>query len=158
MIVFVLSLLLIIWAIEIYRRTLIDWRNLVVPTVIGAFLGIVISWRKLANFHYPIWAMLMIGIVTGSSFPYFIFLYTNERFAETSETKEVFNIEKTGRMPSRKGGCGRPYVVINFYGLNKDILFNCSDIERMNDYRKVRIIYSSGLLGYNIIRRKALEL
>jgi hypothetical protein len=158
MIVFVVALLLLVWAIEIYRSTFIDWRNLVVPTAIGAFLGIVLSWRQLANFHYPVWAILMIGIVTGSSLPYFTILYVNERFSETNETEEVFNIEKTGRLPSGRSGCGRPYAVIHFYGLNKDVLFNCDDVVRMNDYSKVRITYSNGLLGYKIIRRKVLEL
>lgn len=154
--IFVAAMLLIVWAIEIYRTTFIDWRVLGVPIIIGSFFGIVLSWRKLANFGYPVWAMLMIGIGTGSSIPYFIFLYSNQSFAETTQTTEVFDIERTGMFASGRRGCGKPYAVINFYGLTKDIVFACSDIDRINDYSKVRITYSKGLWGYNIVRRKSL--
>lgn len=157
LIVFVATMLLLIWAIEIYRITFIDWRVLAIPAIIGGFFGILLSWRKLAAFGYPVWSIFMIGIGIGSSIPYFIFLYGNQKFAETIQTTEVFDIERMGRFASGRGSCGQPYTTINFYGLTKDIVFTCNDIDKINNYSKVRITCSKGFFGYDIIRRKSLE-
>ena len=117
LVVFITGMLLLIWSIRIYRATIINWKVLVAPTIVGGIAGVILSWRKFIRFSYPIWATLMIGFVTGSSIVYFSFLYVNERFANNAQITEIFVIEKTGRLAKGRKGCGNPYAVIKFYGL-----------------------------------------
>jgi hypothetical protein len=155
LIIFVGALLLCIWAIDIYHETFIDWKILVTPFITGGILGILIFRRKLLKYNYPFWSTLLIGFGTGSFILYFCFLFINANFADISQKTEVFTIEKIGTFAS--GPCGEPYVIINFYGLSKQVVFNCEDNERVKTASNLKVSFSKGLFGYDIIRAKSLD-
>ena len=69
-----------------------------------------------------------------------------------------FEIIKKGTLPRGKGGhCNQPYVIIDFYGVEKELTFYCSDADKVKRASKVNLTYSKGLLGFNIIKSKDLS-
>lgn len=148
---------LIVWSINIYRNTFIDWRILVPPVIIGIIFFLVALWKLLLNFGYQMWAILFICSICGGGLSHFGFMYLNQRFSVTDTITETFTIERKGTLAKGRRGCSQPYAVINFDGLEKDLIFYCDLSESFHKYSKIRISYSKGFLGYYVIKERLLQ-
>lgn len=153
---FLLSLSLIIWGIDLYRLTVIEAKFLIAATIVGAFISVVVIFLLQTRRFYTVWTFL-ISIVIGAGFFYFALLYLNQAFGEKETFKEEFVIIRTGSLARGKyGSCLRPYVIVNFYGTEKRLLFYCEYEKTVKDFSKVMITYSRGLFGFDIIASKQL--
>lgn len=120
-ILFFISIGLTIWAINIYRLTIIEIKFLFASVMFGIITAFtVLSWLIKSNYS-TIWA-LFIKAGIGGGFFYFGLLFFNLYFADKESETEQFKIVKKGTLVRRKGhGCSQPYVDIDFYGTQKKI-------------------------------------
>ena len=148
---------LAVWSINIYRNTIIDWKILVPPVIIGIVFFLVSFWRILLNFGYKLWAILFICSICGGCLAHFGTMYLNQKFSRTETTTETYTIERKGTLAKGRSGCNEPYAVINFDGLEKELIFNCDISDIIYKYSKVKISYSKGFLGYYVIKGRTLQ-
>ena len=145
-----------VWAINIYRNTFIDWKLLAPPTIIGALIFLVIFWKLLTKIGHQLWARVFISFTCGACLTHFGFLYLNQKFAETETITDVFTIERAGKLAKGRYGCAEPYAVIHFKNLEKEIIFSCDFSKNLKDFSEIKIVYSKGFLGYDVIKEKTL--
>lgn len=157
--VFVGSMCLAVWSINIYRNTFMDWRLLILPSVMGCFLAKLLFFSRLRKAgEKALTAFLLCGIC-GGCIAHFLTMFLNQAFAATEERQEiVLPVLDRGRLAKGKGSsCGEPYVTISFNGLEKDIMFPCGEDERVFQVDSVWIVYRTGLFGFEVIREKGLR-
>lgn len=155
-VVFIVCMCLAIWSIEIYRNTFINWKILAAYIFIGCIVITFFFWKKILTLCTSVWLSFFIFYSSLGAFLHFGFLFFNQQFADNAISKEIFKIEDTGRMASGRSGCGKPYAVINFHGLEKDMIFSCDDIGIIKQYDRIEVTYSPGLFGYEVIQQKKL--
>lgn len=153
----IICFFLIYWAIEIFQNTFIDWKILVPPIILGTVIFTTVCWRMLTKTGYSLWAKVFIGCVCGSGISHFGFLYLNQKFEQTEIHTQTFTITKKGTLAKGKNGCNQPYIVINFDGLDKEIPFYCQMYDQVQKSSTVKISYTMGLFGYNVIKEKSLQ-
>jgi hypothetical protein len=61
-------------------------------------------------------------------------------------------------LPRGKGGhCNQPYVVVDFYGVEKELIFYCQDAYQVKHASKVNLSFSKGFFDFDIIRSRDLS-
>jgi hypothetical protein len=147
---------LIVWAINIYRVTIIDTKLLYVVSAIGTVIAFLAIHFIIKSTFSKFWT-LFISIVIGSGTFYFGLLFLNQTFSGKEIIEEDFQIIKTGTLGrSRSTRCSQPYVIIDFHGTEKQLVFYCDFAETMKRSSKVSLTYSKGLFGFDIIKSKQL--
>ncbi|MEO6230587.1 MAG: hypothetical protein ABJB11_17900 [Ferruginibacter sp.] len=149
---------LILWAINIYRITIIDTKYLLIASVIGAVIGIILIPKFLKPTYSKFWKAL-INLAIGGGLFYFVLLYLNQAFYDKVIISNDFKILKTGTLGRGKfSPCFQPYATIDFNGVEKQLIFYCDFEKTIKSYSKVSLTYSKGLFGFNIIKSKQLKL
>lgn len=157
--VFVGSMCLAVWSINIYRNTFMDWRLLILPSVMGAFVANLLFFSRLRKAgEKNLTAFLLCGI-SGGCIAHFLTMYLNQKFVSTEEHQEiVFPVLHRGRLAKGKGSsCAQPYVSITFNGLGKDVMFSCAEDRLVFQADSVWIVCSKGLFGFEVIQAKSLR-
>ena len=147
---------LAVWSTNIYRNTLIDWRILVPIVFVGGIICALIFWRTLSQIGYARWAILFISFTCGGCLSHFGLLYLNKSFSEDNTVSYIFDIRRTGSLAKGRHGCRQPYAVIYFENIEKDLVFPCDLSTNIGGFSKIKIQYSKGLFGYNVIKTKTL--
>lgn len=153
---FFVSIALTIWAIGIYKLTIIDTKYLFAAAAFGTIIALAIMFfrRKRA---YSIFWTLITSIAIGGGFFNFGLLYLNQTFTDQETLTDKFKIIKTGNLGrGRKSSCFQPYAVIDFYGTQKQLVFYCEYEKIIRNYSKVTVIFSKGLFGFHVIESKQL--
>lgn len=153
---FLLSLGLIIWGIDIYRLTIIEAKFLIAAALVGASISVVAIFLLQNRRVYTVWTFLISTAIGAGPF-YFGLLYLNQAFAEKETLTEDFAIIRTGSLARGKyGSCRSPYVIVNFYGMEKQLVFYCEYEKTIKNFSKVTVTYSRGLFGFDVIASKRL--
>jgi hypothetical protein len=156
-ILFFTSMFLTIWAINIYRLTIIDIKYLVAIIAFGIITSLVTLTFLKKSSYSAFWTFFIKAGIGGGLF-YFGLLFLNQKFADKELSKEQFQIIKKGMLPRGKSGhCKQPYVVVSFYGVEKELIFYCQDAEKVKYAPKINLTYSRGLFGFIIIKSKDLS-
>lgn len=148
----------IMWTINIYRNTLVDWKFSLIVVITGITITLLISfffWKKVMAF-YPLWSFIVYCCLWGGSIPYSSILVINQELAQTKQFSDTFQVKQTGHFSKGRYSCGPPYVIIDFNGLEKQLVFSCDLADDIKLYHKVALCYSTGYFGYNVIRNKEL--
>lgn len=155
-VLFFTSVGLLVWAINIYRMTIIETKYLFSIVLFGILFAIaVLSWAVKSSYS-TFWTVLIKSGIGGGLF-YFFFLFLNQQFAETNiQTEQFLIIEKGTLARGTKSTCGQPFVYIDFYGIEKQLVFNCRFTESVRASNKVKLTFSNGGLGFTILRSKQL--
>ncbi len=81
----------------------------------------------------------------------------NQQFADKELETEQFLIIKKGTLGRGKNSTySQPYVNIDFYGIEKQLVFYCQYANTIKHSKKVNLTYSKDLFGFNIIKSKQL--
>lgn len=153
---FLASICLTVWAVNIYRLTIVDTPLLYIVSAIGAVIAFLAIHFFIKSSYSKFWTVF-ISIVIGSGTFYFGLLFLNQTFSDKEIIEEDFQIIKTGTLGrSRPTRCFQPYAIIDFHGTEKQLVFYCDFAETMKHSSKVSLSYSKGLLGFDIIRSKQL--
>lgn len=153
---FFASIGLTVWAISIYRLTIIDIKYLFAASALGAIIALTIILIRRKSTYSIIWTFI-ISVASGAGLFYFGLLYLNQAFADKETLTEELQIIKTGNLGrGRKSRCFQPYAVVDFHGTQKQLVFYCEYEKTIKDYSKVTVNYSRGLFGFDIIKSKQL--
>jgi hypothetical protein len=153
---FIASISLTVWAINIYRLTIIGTNILYVISGIGSVIALFLIRIFIKSAYSKFWT-LFISIVVGSGAFNFGLLFLNQTFSNREIIKEDFQIIKIGTLGrSRPTRCFQPYAIIGFHGTEKQLVFYCDFAETLKNSSKVSLTYSKGLFGFDIIKTKQL--
>jgi hypothetical protein len=157
LLLFFASFCLSVWAIAIYNETIIDTKYLLAAAAFGTITVFVLLLFRHKSSYSIIWTFF-ISMAIGGGFFFFSFLYLNKLFASSQPQTEEFQIIETGHLGRvGKGNCFIPYVIIDFNGTQKQLVFSCEDKKTIKDYHKVAVTFSKGLFGFAIIKAKQLD-
>ncbi len=93
----------------------------------------------------------MLHTLSLSSILVFMFMAGN-RFSTRSEVLiETFKILKTGTLPETTNKRPKVYIVINYRGLEKQLIFNSSFTDKVRKAKDATLEMKTGLFGYKII-------
>ncbi len=146
---------LCVWGINIYRLTIIDSRFLFYTMVVGALISCSLIILFLKSSYSKFW-IFVTSIAIGCGPSYFGLLYINQKFSDKNFTSGEFQIIKTGTLGSSRGRCHQPYAIIDFYGKQKEVIFYCEYESTIENYSRVKLSYSRGLFGFDVINSKEL--
>jgi hypothetical protein len=153
---FLISICLAVWAVNIYRLTVVDTSLLFIVSAIGTVVAFFAVHFLIKSSYSKLWT-LFISIVIGSGAFYFGLLFLNQTFSDKEIIAEDFQIIKIGTLgQSRPTRCFQPYAIIDFHGTEKQLVFYCDFAEAMKKSSKVSLTYSKGLFGFDIINSKQL--
>lgn len=156
---FLLGLVLLIWEVSIYRRTIIAFNiPLIIFIIPGVFLTLVF-YEKLnkiqdINIHFLI--HYFFHSFTSGSFILFLFMSSNFYFAGNQTTEKTFEIIHKGSMAAGKGRQfieRIPYVVIHYEGIEKQLIFSYSETDKIHSSSKVHLTIRQGLWGFDILEK-----
>jgi hypothetical protein len=155
-VLFFASIGLTIWGINIFRLTIIDIKYLFATIVFGIIIVFSILTWLIKTSYSTIWTFLIKAGIGGGLF-YFGLLFINQQFADKELLTEQFLIVKKGTLGRGKSSsCFQPYVNIDFYGTEKQLVFYCDYADAVKHSAKVNLTYSKGAFGFNIIKSKQL--
>jgi len=156
--VFVATICLTAWAVNIYRVTIIDTEYLFIVSAIGAVVGLLLIPKYFKSTYSRLWKIFL-SLAIGSGTFYFGLLYLNQAFADKEIINSNFQIVKTGTLGRGKfSSCFQPYAIIDFNGTEKQLVFYCDFEKTIKNYSKVLVTYSKGQFGFYVIKSKQLML
>ncbi len=155
-ILFFTSNCLTVWGITIYQLTIIEPKYLFATITFGIIIGFVVLSLLIKSSYSIFWNFLIYAAIS-SGLVYFAFLFTNQQFADKELQREEFLIIGKGTLGrGKKSSCSQPYVNIDFYGIEKQLVFYCQFADTIEHSTKVDLTYSKGLFGFIIIKSKQL--
>jgi hypothetical protein len=151
------SLLLTIWEINIYRTTFIP---IGLPLAIWVFAGLLLTpiLSKFLAVYIRVTSLfwqLFYNVITFGGFAAFGFLWINCTFASNETQTLNEKIISVGHLAKGRGGCEQPYVVINYYGLEKELVYYC-DVN-VEEAKSVYLTTAKGFFGFDVIIKSSLN-
>jgi hypothetical protein len=159
---FILGLILLIWEIFIYRRTIIELK---IPLLLWLTPGVFMTPLLYKRMNYidgmkAHWTLhyILHTCMTGA-FILFAFMASNLYFADNQIKNKTFDIIRKGSLPGSKGHRSerKPYVMINYEGMEKQLIFSFPETERINSAKKVNLAVKKGLWGFDILEKYETE-
>lgn len=150
-----LGLVLIVFEISIYRRTII---NTYIPIAIILVIGFLTfnfnrqHYKKtyfLTGNFFPI----MQNLISWGFISCYVFMATNYYFAEKATTEYSFIIKEKSSMPGSKHHRNerKPLVTIDYFNFEKELVFRFPDTDSVNKADSVFVIVRKGGLGFDIL-------
>jgi hypothetical protein len=153
---FFVGLILLVWQIFIYRRTIID---LNIPLFICFTPGLILTplfFKKLNyidgtrghwTLHYLFHTITVGGIIL------FCFMSSNFYLANNVSVQSKFKIIDRGSLPGRKRHRDErsPYVIINYNGMNKQLIFSYEKMDEVMAAKYLLLKVKKGLWGFDIL-------
>lgn len=153
---FIVFLLVILWGMIIFRKTLIDPAILWRLSFSGAAMASILVFVFCKEVKEIFWMFIFCGCI-GAGLLYAGPLIVNRSFAESTVKSEIFEIIRTGNLGrSRRSPCSSPYAVIKFHRLQKQLVFPCLYEHTIGSYSRVKLEYSEGLFGFPVVRKQIL--
>lgn len=151
-ILFFSGLILTIFEINIFQKTIIDWK---IPTGIWFFTGFIFlpfTAKYLVNYYETTGFFLqsVFNICSFGGILVFIFMATNYYFHFDSQTETYkTKIIRTGHLAKGRSSCAPPYAEVVIKHLDKQLIFPCDfEIER---YKYINLTVQKGIWGFDII-------
>lgn len=144
-----------IWGADIYRSTLIPTKYLFTTAAFATIVTFPSLLFGVKTSYSTLWIFLM-SIVIGGSIACTLLLFINSTVTDGEKKIEDFDIIKR-TSSSYKGRCASPVVTIDFYGMQKEFTFSCDYASTIKNYSKVRLEYTKGALGFEVILVRNLQ-
>jgi hypothetical protein len=154
---FILSFILVVFAINIYRHTVINPTDLIGIVSIGFIVTFLSFWIFLGK-KLSLISLLFTGVVAGGGLFYFSFLFINKTFPKSITESITYPIRDTGELAKgKRSKCNTPYIVIFIHGIEKQLMFPCELRDTAPNSEVVVLEYFEGFLGYSYITKKELR-
>jgi len=147
---FIGSLLLTIWEINIYQKTFIPFK---VPCLIWILTGLAFTpfmKRTLAiYFSIPVlFFQIIYNVVTWGGLFGSAYILVNYYLAEKESIMINEKILSTGHLArGSKVHCEQPYIIINYNGQDKQLVYYCGT--QVESYKSVDLTIAKGFWGYD---------
>ncbi len=153
----ILSFILVVFAINIYRNTVINPTDLFGIGSIGftvTFLSFWIFIRK----KLSLISLIFTGVFVGGGLFYFSFLFVNKTFPKSMTKSITYPIRDTGELAKgKRSKCNTPYIVVFIHGIEKQLMFPCELRDTVPNTEVVILEYFEGFFGYLYIKKKELR-
>ncbi len=154
---FIGSIALTIWEINIYQKTFVP---LSVPLTMWVLPGLLTTpfLKRVLTVHLKasVFLQLFYNIVTWGGLVTFAFMWTNYNFPSKAKIEINEKIISVGHFAKGgKGRCGQPYIVINYKGQDKQLVYYCG--VAVEHFKSVDLTISKGLFGFEIITKSELK-
>jgi hypothetical protein len=147
--------ILSVFEIYLYRLTII---SVTIPISIILIVGLITF--LLSRSHYKrnfntrgIFFPLFQNIISWGFISCFVFMAVNYYGAEPEVRRIEFDIKSKSSMPGSKGNRDKrsPLVTINYFGVDKELVFKYVETKRVDAARKVTVTVKRGLLGFDVV-------
>lgn len=155
--IFFLGLILIIFEISLYRKTII---NIYIPISIILLTGLTAfiinrqHYKKTYSLNGNFYPLIQNVCSWGFIFCY-IFMATNYYFSEEKTTTYIFPIKEKSSMPGSKYNRSKrqPLVRIDYFYFEKELVSRYVESDKVNKAESVILTIKKGLLGFDIIEK-----
>jgi hypothetical protein len=83
-------------------------------------------------------------------------LFLNFVLANPSKKTGDFKVLESGTLAKGKSGCNTPFVIIDFFGRKKQLIFDCS-YRGLRSASYVVLEYKTGLFGFEYIVKQEVK-
>ena len=90
-------------------------------------------------------------------FPFCLMATTNYYLRNGEKQISKLNVIKTVNHSRRKSKCRRPYAIVEFQNIKKEIPFPCEYETSISNYKSVTLTSSKGFWGYEVFTDKKLN-
>jgi hypothetical protein len=155
-VLFLGSAILVIWGIEIYRKTVIEPKHLLIVVMIATAMTSLILLAFTKNYLNAFWTIFIASVIGGGT-SFFLTLFLNRELIRKEIVSEYFEIQDTGNMAKGlRSKCGPPYVVVNFHGREKQMVFPCRYETSIHTFKKIKLDHYEGFFGFVVIMNQEL--
>lgn len=146
------SLLLTIWEINVYQKTFIPFK---VPFLIWILTGLAFTpfLKRTLTVYFTtpfLFLQIVYNVVTWGGLFVSAFILTNYYGAEKATTVVNEKILLTGHLAKGlKGHCEQPFIIINHNGAEKQLVYYCDT--PVENYKSVDLTIAKGFWGYDIV-------
>ncbi|WP_299611455.1 hypothetical protein, partial [uncultured Aquimarina sp.] len=159
-----IGLLLMIWQIEIYRNTIIDFRLLLGFVIIVTIITFLIDVKNYSKTYYEysntslIFYSLLQYLFSAGLISCSAITLTNYYFADKDPIKKRYTIIHRSSLTGGKYHRDerKPTFYINYKGTEKELVFPHKYFDNMHSYKKIEFEVNQGLLGFDILKNKRL--
>ncbi len=153
-VLFIATLYLTVFEIQIYRKTIIHWGIL---TFIWFSTGLILtpltsSFLKKYFDTNSFFLQLVFNVVTWGGLLIYAFMATNYYFPSDSSKSITTKIIKTGHLAKGRYGCEEPYCEVVINRIEKQLFFPCDF--KIENYNDIDLTIKKGFWGYDIISDK----
>ena len=152
--VFITGAILMIFEVGIYRKTVIS--NLI-PISIILFVGTVTYIAGRNHYHkhnkgYGVFFGLMQNTCSWGFICCYLFMATNYYLANNKQRDLKFEIKSKSSMTGSKGQRDRrkPLVTIDYFGIEKELVFQYEDTEKIKEADEVIVRVKKGFFGFDV--------
>lgn len=136
--------------------TIIEAKYLFGAISFGTIVAAIILFFVTKEYLNAFWTFFIATII-GGGITYFLTLFINKEIANSEINVEFFEIQSTGTLAKgTKSTCRRPYAMINFNGIEKELVFDCKYEKKIQEYKTVKLDYSIGFFGFPYVRKQTL--
>lgn len=152
---FLFGLFLTVFEIDIYRKTIVDWR---LPTGIWLLTGFATMpftrsyLAKTGTESFILRLIYNVGAIGGILT--FVFMWMNCYFADMQERKVTASVVKIGQLGKGRYGCANPYAEVKLGYESKQLIFPC-DFATGNQ-KWAELTLRRGLWGFDVIIKQEL--
>jgi hypothetical protein len=153
--VLILGIVLAIFEISIFRKTLISLYIPISIVFIVGFLGFSLS-KKHLKYIYPVsgnFILIVQNLCSWGFISCYLFMATNYYLSDsiTKEYKTI--IKEKSSMPGSKSNRNerQPLVRFDFFDSEKELVFEFMDTEKVNSADSVKVIIKKGGIGFDVL-------
>lgn len=162
--IFFTGIILMVWQILIFRKTIIDLEILIGIIFVFGFITFLIDFENYKktykytgtslHFYALMHYFFGFGFIVSS-----LFMLTNFYLAENKTIKQRFDIVERTSIPGGKNNKSnrQPVFSINYNGKIKELVFYNEFYENMETYTNVDLVIKKGYFGFDIIESKSIE-
>ena len=150
---FIGSLLLTMWEIDIYEKTFIPFKF---PFLIWVLTGLAFTpfFKRILTIYFTtpfLFLQIVYNIVTWGGLFVSAFMFANYYLADKTTIVINEKIISTGHLArGSRGTCEKPFIIINYNGQEKQLVFYCDT--QVELYKSVDLTIANGFLGYDIVK------
>lgn len=148
-------LLLLIWEVDLYRETFISLWTALVIYIGGGSIAFFLLRNRMRNYKrrvetYGIWWTTLAGIFFSGGIVLTLVLTLNYYIPLEKKPETIFlKVIKTGLLSSRRGS-GSPYVIVDYNGFEKQLVFDYST-DVINS-KLVKVSLRKGIFGFRTVK------
>ena len=159
-----IGVILIVWEISIYRKTIIDIYVLILLIVTVGTITFRIDYKNYLKTYEMskttgyVLAWLQ-NILSWGFIACTIFMASNFYFTENDVRISKYEIIEKASMTGSKGNRNKrkPLIRINYNGSSKELIFSHKFYNQMDSYKSVTLETTTGLFGFEVILNQTLN-
>lgn len=152
---FFIGLMAALFEISLYRKTII---SVYIPIAIIVLIGLISflinkSHYKQVSFTRGNFFALLQNICSWGFIVSCGFMAVNYYFSDGNSVQHIFTIIEKSSMPGPKGKRNerQPLVTINYFDIQKELVFRYTDTEKVDTADKAILFVRKGALGFDIL-------